>query len=246
MRRFELTEIEETRPTIFLLNGGGQEPYNRFHKITKLFKSYNCNVVALEIPGHGKSSFSTVVDASTMLDAFYEEFSKICQHYGEIGLFGFSLGALLALKATEKHLHDYLFTIATGASIVIGKKQESVMQEITTVEFFERMRWMDIMKKYHNGGWQNLLDSISAMLHPGSKLFANPADFPADIPVHLLIGDHDEVSDYQMHEPIAEQIKSLQLHVIEETSHFEYFSTSWSKTKSVVKTIVDSYLDPKN
>lgn len=241
MRQLPLTEIKSDRITVLMLNGGGQIPYNRFHKAVKLFNGYNFNLVAVELPGHGKSSFDAILSTQEMLDQFRDDFKAIISDYERVALFGFSLGGILSLKAIDFGLTDFEFAIVCGAAIDIEKAQEKVMKEYTTEEFFRGMRWMDHMMEYHKEGWQELLYSVHEMLFVGSEIFSDPDVLGSkSTPIHLIFADHDEVADYKLHQPLAEKYENINVHVLPDSQHFDYFADSWDKMNTVMDKILDN------
>ena len=243
MRQFRLSAIEPERPTILLLNGGGQQPYNKFHKVTRHFQEYDCNLLALELPGHGKSAFQRPMSATEMLDDFYNELAEICDTLTSVSLFGYSLGGLLSLKALEQRVYPFDFVIATGAGLHIEQEQEDVMQYYASVEFFKKMRWHDHMQKYHEEGWQTLLDSMNSMLRVGSELFVHP-DFTAPSPLYLILGRQDKVIDYRQQESYVQQ-PLIDLTILDHTNHFDYFTRSWGRMRERLGQIGDEYLPVK-
>ena len=241
MRKFSLSNYDPDRITVVLLNGGGQQPFNKFNKITKLFRTYDCNILSVELPGHGKSAFDKIVTAEEMLADFYDEFNLMLDEFEKIALVGFSLGALLSLKSLEQNSRHFEFVVTIGAGLAISEEEERIMKEYASIEFFDKMGWLKYMFEYHKDGWRQLIGSLPPMLSVGSSLFVS-SQFSTSSPLHLIIGDHDGVVNYDLQQEYTKE-KTISTHLVPNTSHFDYFSVSWSQTSQILNEIIANYLN---
>lgn len=238
LRSLKLRKIDENWPTLLLLNGGGQPPFNKFHRMIRYLNQYELNLVALELPGHGNSAFSEIISTEEMLDNFYDEMKIILDRYNCPILFGYSLGGLLTLKATEHFLSKISSVITLGTPINVTIDQERKMRYYTTREFFEKMHWMPQMMEYHRNGWKELLFSVHEMLHIGSNIFANMDNLNSSkLSISMIFGDEDEVAPMKLHREFGATYDNVSVYQLDSTRHFDYFVSSWKKLRDCLDII---------
>jgi pimeloyl-ACP methyl ester carboxylesterase len=178
-----------------------------------------------------------------MLTQFFVEFMDYTNKFSRSALIGYSLGGLLALKASENAPGSFEFVIALGAPLTISQAEQEKMKYYTTRKFFEKMRWLPNMLEYHEKGWKELLVSVHDMLYIGSDIFINHENTKnLRTSVHLIMGDHDEVANYRIHEELVHSSEYLNLIVLPDTSHFDYFVKSWPVLKNSLKEILDELI----
>lgn len=218
------------RESLLFLNGGGQIPFSPHNKLVRFFEKYDYNLIAVELPGHGKSKFQVVHTQETILSSFEISYRKIIVE-ADIkvkGMIGFSLGGLFALKAIELDIFPVDYLIVYGCGFGIGEKEKSTFQYYTSEQFFHDMRWFSTMKKNHGDGWYNLQHSLNDLMHVNSPIFSDLSKIKKS-DILLILGDKEELFRTEYNESLimGNLSENITLLTIPETSHFDYTSISW-------------------
>lgn len=243
MRQISLTPDRVKQPTVYILNGGGQPPFNQFSRITHLLKKYPVNIVSIELPGHGSNGFADITDEDTMLDDFLQWFETIKQDHKPLGVIGYSLGGFLALQIAAWKNTPIRFCVAIGAPLTIDISHQQKMQYYASEEFFSLMDWSKVMLDYHKGNWQVLLQSIPNWLAVGSPLFVGDEQvLVQDQDLHLIMAEHEDIMDVEHHQHRLSISEQLYSYVIPSITHFEYFSKGWKETAEVIEKILQQYV----
>ncbi|MHA2028130.1 MAG: hypothetical protein ACW99A_04400 [Candidatus Kariarchaeaceae archaeon] len=239
MRLINLTDFDKTRKSILLLNGGGQIPFSKHNKITRFFSEYDYNIIAVELPGHGKSKFNQIMSQEEFIKHFEYEFPKLIEEKGIItkAMVGFSLGGLFALKAVEKKLIEVDCFIGYGCGFGIGNDERGTFNYYTSQKFFDDMNWDPIMKKNHGEGWLNLLHSMDKLMHVESPIFINPEQLDNETQIILILGENEELFTPQYNQEVANKntLDKVHIIVIPNTTHFDYTAKSWDGFNTKLK-----------
>lgn len=133
MRLIQLNEFDITRESLLFMNGGGQIPFSKHNKLVRYFNQFDYNVIAVELPGHGKSHFHKALSKNEFISHFKENFTKLIkdEKIKTRAIIGFSLGGLLALKTIEMNLFEVKYVIGFGCGFGIGETERDTFNYYT-------------------------------------------------------------------------------------------------------------------
>ena len=237
MKFYSLSDINPSKLSIIFLNGGGQRYMDKHHRLTIFFSKFNVNLISMELPGHGSSSFDAVIASDKYIQLFREDMLELVKPLGKIGLVAFSLGGLLSLKIIEDREIPVEFAIIFGAGVHIDDEQEQRIQTFTTFEFFEKRGWTFPMRKYHGKGWDTLLPSLSRVMSMKSNLWVDPSRLDG-IDIFFLLGDKEMAFTPELNYPKLNGDR-IQKYTIPDCHHFEYFMKPWLRVEKYLLEIVD-------
>lgn len=240
MKLYPQTKIEIGRPTLLLLAGGGQRHFGKMNRLTRYLINLPCNIISYELPGHGSSNFSEVIDADQFLKLFRNDIKEIYKNYPNLIMMGFSLGGLLILKTIEEKLIPLNSAIVFGTGVAINAEEEYRIQSFTTPEFFDSMGWTLPMKKFHGKGWEILLPSLAKILKQDSPIWSNPSKLQG-VPLHFILGDGDQAFSFKENFTLL-KYPEISTHVVENCHHFEYYLKAWPRVESALDKIIPSMI----
>src|SRR3954469_21624598 len=91
--------LEADRPTTVFLHGAGMD-HTVWALQTRWFAHHGRNVLALDLPGHGRSDGPSLATIGEMADLVLAALDAT--HAGRAALVGHSMGALVALEAAAR------------------------------------------------------------------------------------------------------------------------------------------------
>lgn len=236
MRVIPLNEFIAERKCILFLNGGGQIHITKHQKIARYFEDADYNLVSVELPGHGKSSFDHVLIEDEFINHLKSEFTKLITENGiKIQVMvGFSLGGLITLKMVEENLFHIPTAIVFGCGFDVDPTRAKTFEYYTSEQFFIDQNWKPIMMKNHGEGMQNLLLSLKDFLYPGCPLFTHPSKLPSDTFILLILGENEELFDYSYNSELSKGY-NIDVKLLPNASHFEYTTTKvWDEFKAIL------------
>ena len=236
MRAIPLNELSIERKSILFLNGGGQIHITRHQKIARYFENTDYNLISIELPGHGKSSFDHILTEDEFISHLKSEFTKLIKEYDiKIQLMiGFSLGGLVTLKMIEENLFPIPAAIVFGCGFDVDDTRAKTFEYYTSEQFFIDQNWQPIMMKNHGDGWQNLLLSLKDFLYPGCPLFTQPSKLPPETFILLILGENEELFDYTYNSKLSKDY-NIDVKLLPSASHFEYTTTkNWDDFKAIL------------
>jgi len=93
-------ELDAARPTVVFVHGAGLE-HSSFGLQSRYFGYHGWNVLALDLPGHGRSEGPAIATVGGMADWVVEVLNHL--KVQKAALTGHSMGALIALEAAARH-----------------------------------------------------------------------------------------------------------------------------------------------
>lgn len=239
-----MNKFDPNLESILFLNGGGQIPFSPHNKLVKLFDKYGCNLVAVELPGHGKSVFHKTMGQDEFLDNFKSEFQRIISMANVTVklMIGFSLGGLFSLKAVELKLFPVEFLLVYGCGFGIGAEEKPTFEYYTSEQFFDHMRWLPIMKKNHERGWKHLLLSMQNLMQIDSMIFSDISNISTRTQILLILGEDEELFHPDFNRKMFTSVtkNSIDVVTLPNTSHFDYTTVSWSEFCTVIENFIEN------
>ncbi len=241
MKYYNLNTFLKNRITIILLNGSAMQHFNRINPLVRYLLRYNCNLISMELPGHGTSNFDKIIKTNEFLEQFNSDITQLINEIADFAIIAFSLGGLSTLKIMEQKLINPKFTILIGTGFSMNEITQQKINTFTTTEFFERMGWCDAMKKFHADGWQYLLPSLAEILD-GEKGILSKADKIENENIFIILGDDDQAF------PANDQFQLLPYenfhkYKINNCTHFDYFTKSWPQLKNILEIILKDNIE---
>ena len=92
-------EIDSAKPSVVFIHGAGFD-HSVWTLFARHFSRHNWNVLAIDLPGHGRSSG----DVLTSIEAMSDWIIEILDHLGlrRVALVGHSMGSLITLETAAK------------------------------------------------------------------------------------------------------------------------------------------------
>lgn len=237
MKYYPLSEIDPSRLSVIFMNGGGQRHIDKLHRLSVFFSQFNVNLISLELPGHGSSSFEKIIGSEEFILLFKKDMKELVNQLGKIAMVAFSLGGLFSLKIIEEGDIPVEFAIIFGAGVHIGHDQEEMIQNFTTYEFFEKRGWTFAMKKYHGLGWDTLLPSLSKLMSMKSNIWTDPVNLDST-DIFFLLGDNERAFTPELNFPKLKN-DNIRKYKIEDCHHFEYFMKPWVRVEKYLIEIIN-------
>ncbi|MCY3414272.1 MAG: alpha/beta hydrolase [Candidatus Heimdallarchaeota archaeon] len=234
MKAYYLNSLDSNRLSIIFLAGSTQKTYGKNHKLVKFFSKYNVNLVTLVLPGH-EHMLPIPKDGDEYLNVFYDDVQELLSKLGDVIFVGFSIGGISILKLAELNLPQILYSICIGSSLFVEPEEAMLIQSYFTMKTFEERDYSWAMHKMHGENWVELVESLAKILCIDSTLWPQ-ADKIDPRKVLLILGDADHPFPLDKHKSKLKDF-GVSVKVVENTGHFDYFTTSWVELKVILEKI---------
>lgn len=113
-------DIDAAKPTIVFVHGAGLD-HSWWGLQSRYFGYHGCNVLALDLPGHGRSEGPPLPAISDMADWTFRLLDS--QKIGKVSVVGHSMGSLVALECAARHPArvERIALLGTGYPMKVGE-----------------------------------------------------------------------------------------------------------------------------
>lgn len=237
-------EITGQGPTLLFLHGFGVS--HRIWRQQSKFFSQRYQVIALDLPGHGQSSWQEVT-----LQCIAEDVEFLLRHLNcrEIGIIASSFGGLVALKFFELNKervrffvfvgsqpkfcrsHDYPFGLEPERIHKLADQLNSDYPSMVHVFFrslftrqeraARRFKWMQTFKKYEDVPSQSALLNVLKILE---QTDLRTSFYDLQLPVLFINGTQDYICQRNFYEELEQRMTSARFSWFEQCGHFPFLS----------------------
>jgi pimeloyl-ACP methyl ester carboxylesterase len=203
--------------TLFFLHGLGGNIYNWAYQIKHFSDSYQ--VIALELPGHGRSpgkGATSIEDYTALLHGFFE-----AMHLDKIILIGHSMGGAIALDYALKYQGSLkaLGLVAAGAKFEISTQTLIKMKDNIESIFGALDKAKEKMKDIDERLVTNDLNVMMGDVVAARKFNVTKLLPQVRIPTLIVCGTEDPLISTTTVEYLRDHIPEAQLFLIEGAGH---------------------------
>jgi len=203
--------------TLFFLHGLGGNIYNWAYQIKHFSDSYQ--VVALELPGHGRSSgkgATAIQDYTELLRGFFE-----AMRLPQVILIGHSMGGAIALDYAIKHQESLkaLVLVATGAKFEISTQTLIKMKDNIESIFGALDKAKEKMKDIDERLVTNDLNVMMGDVVAAKKFNVTSLLSKIQLPTLVVCGTEDPLISIATSKYLQEHIPDSQLSIIKGAGH---------------------------
>lgn len=202
---------------IFFLHGLGGNIYNWAYQIKYFSESYQ--VIALELPGHGRSpgkGATTISEYTGLLRGFFE-----AMHLNDVILVGHSMGGAIALDYAIKYQDSLkaLGLVATGAKFEISTQTLIKMKDNIESIFGALDKAKEKMKDIDERLVTNDVNVMMGDVVAARKFNVTSQLSTIQIPTLVVYGTEDPLIQISMAEYLRDHIPGAQLELIKGAGH---------------------------
>ncbi|MAQ56277.1 MAG: alpha/beta hydrolase [Rhodospirillales bacterium] len=221
-------------PALILIHGAGND-HTFWGMQTRYFAHHGYSVLALDLPGHGRSGgkpLSSITDMSSWLWQVIE-----CLRPSQINLAGHSMGSLIALEAAAMHPDKTKSLILAGAAERVAVHKDLLEASLKNdPSSYDMITDWGFSKWSHLGGHQVpglwMQGGSKALLASGStgvlgcdlvacNEYAQAIEAAKKIicPSLIIIGSKDRMTPPAMAENLIKNLVNVEIQSIESTGH---------------------------
>ena len=217
---------EMNAPAIFFLHGAGMD-HTVWVMQARYFARHGYRVMALDLPGHGKSDGPALDNVDAMADWLRGIIAATRCHAPSVTLVGHSMGTLICLSFAARYpdLADKLVLLGTSAPMPVADVLLSAAQDNDHAAIDMANTW--------SHGQRSLLGASdnpgTSNLHMGERLLERMSDdvyfkdFSAcdgfssehydaiDLPTLIITGDQDKMTPPRAGAAVADVLKNSQI-----------------------------------
>ena len=227
-------EFDTEKPTLLFIHGAGMD-HSVWTLQARYFAHHGCNAIALDLPGHGRST----VPAITSIEAIADWTAKVIEGLGvkDVTLIGHSMGALASLETAVRHADKVNRLLLLGIAAVMP-----VHQALLKAALEDQPLAADLITSWGHGpighlggnrapgGWlmghaRKLLshapegvlhqDLAACDAYDNGKTAANKVSCPTLI----ITGDHDRMTPKREGDKLAAMVEGALLSTIQGAGH---------------------------
>ncbi len=212
---------DDGRPTVVFIHGGGMD-HSVWSLQTRYFAYHGRNVLAVDLPGHGRTTGPALGTIAAMADWVMALLDAL--DIGEAALVGHSMGSLVAFDAAARYpaLVTALALLGTSApmpvtDILLDAARKNDPRAFDMVTLWGHSRDGQTGSNRAPGLWMTgnavslLQRSAPGVLHTALKAakdYSDGLDLAGNItcPTLLVLAEHDSMTPARAAKPLAEAI----------------------------------------
>ena len=223
-------ELDAARPTVVFVHGAGLE-HSSFGLQSRYFGYHGWNVLALDLPGHGRSEGPAIATVGGMADWVVEVLNHL--KVQKAALTGHSMGALIALEAAARHPQRVeriaLIGVAcpmkvTAAFMDAARRDDFAAFDMSTI--WGHAAQASLAANPSPGMWMHgeslarLRRLAPGVLHNDLKA-SNDYVFPGTVkcPVLFILGKRDVMTPPRSAQALQEKLADARVEVVEISGH---------------------------
>ena len=223
--------FDARKPTLVFLHGAGLD-HSGFGLQSRYFGYHGRNVLALDLPGHGRSEGPALAGIPAMADWVLRVLDAL--EIGKASIVGHSMGALIALEAANRHAERIERVACIGvaypmkvseAFLEAARKNEQTAFDMETI--WGHAAQVPLAGNPNPGMWM-YGDMLARLRRLAPGVLYNDLkscnDFSSDFagvkcPVLLLLGKRDMMTPPRNAKALQEKLPSARTVVLEPSGH---------------------------
>lgn len=226
---YRVTGRNDQFPFIMIHGLAGDSRF--FHKQLKFFGNFY-KMIAIDLPGHGKSSYTE----TQSFDLYSRSIEKVVEKESikNYILVGHSMGGIVCIKNYLLHKKNVKALILISTSSKLPVTEKMINDSITDFNFFYHKLLTTIFHKkagiFINAAHKNITDNekkiITMDLKICSEVYYDDILNKIDVPVLLIANKYDEMVPASLTGDMQKKIKNSKIILFNQKGHVPFFENS--------------------